>query len=227
MSRYTINDIEYPSVTEVLDQLKKEALIQWAVNCAIKYIEQNGLIQETLEKAKTEYRNVSQKSLDIGSEVHSSIESYIKFGRDKLGKIKPEVENALIAFWDWEKENNVDWIESEMTVVNKDLGYAGTLDAIANVNGKIVCIDFKSSKDIYPEYITQVCAYKLARESMDSPIKIDYVGILRLDKETGIPEFKLIDKQERIEREQKAFEALLKYYYLAKKRRLKNNKKAM
>ncbi len=250
MSRYQINQIEYPSVTEVLGMLDKSpALMGWAVKCCVNYIAENfeiygqDRIGELLAAAKTNYKDISQDSLDIGSEVHSSIEAYIKFGKDKIGTIRDEVSNALIAFWDWEKANNVKWLETEMPVVNEAVGYAGTLDAIAEVNGVITCIDFKSSKAIYEEYITQVCAYKFARESMSGeyiikgretewtkgyePVKIVNVGILRLDKETGMPEWKLIDNPDKIEREYKAFQALINYFYLAKKRRLKGNPRAI
>ena len=247
MSRYTVNDVEFPSVTECLGLLdKSSALMYWAVNCAIKYIEKNinnpiylNNIAVLLSEAKTKFREVSQDSLDIGSEVHSSIEAYIKFGKDKIGTIRPEVASALVAFWSWEKENKVKWLESEQNIVNENVGYGGTLDAIAEVNGIITCIDFKSSKGIYDEYFTQVVAYKYARESMAGkykiksftgeyiqefqPMKIEAVGILRLDKETGIPEWKMYNKKEEIEREYQAFCALVNYFYLAKNRRLKNN----
>ncbi len=249
MSRYTINGVQYPSCTEILDLLDKSGpLMGWALNQAEKFIigsmpDKNGVpfdeVCRIVKLSKTEYKNVSQKALDIGSEVHSSIEAYIKFGKDKIGKVRDEVINALLAFWDWEKANNVSWLESEMAVVNEEIGYAGTLDVIAEVNGIITCIDFKSSKAIYNEHITQVCAYKYARESMKGdysiegpngsyerkydPVEIRQVGILRLDKETGLPEWKLIDDKERIKREYKAFQALADYFYISKKRRLKNN----
>lgn len=244
MARYTIDNIEWPSVTEILGQLdKSSALIPWALNQAEKYIlnqkpnESN--LTQVVADAKVKYKEVSQESLDIGSEVHHAIENYIKYGKDKIGEIRDEVMNALIAFWDWEKDNHVEWIESESPIVSETIGYAGTLDAIAKVNGIVTCIDFKSSKAIYDEYIMQVCAYGYARRDMVgnysintgsgdevrnyNPIEIDAVGILRLDKTTGMPEWKMIHDQKKIERTIDAFLALTKFYYLVKNRRLKNN----
>lgn len=243
MARYKINDIEYPSVTEILGLLDKSpALMQWAVNQALEYVKLHGLTPESLIEAKSHYRDVSAEMMDIGSEVHSSIEAYIKNGKDKMGEIKPEVQNALIAFWDWEKEHKVKWLESEMAVVDERVGIAGTLDAIAEVSGIVTCIDFKSSKAIYPEYKTQVIVYKFARESMSGRYTIkgpsgDYTqnygniaikncAILRLDKQTGLPEYCEIDEKT-YDREFKAFINLVNYYYMAKQRKLKNNERVL
>ncbi len=249
---YSFNNVEFPSVTTVLGLLdKSSALMPWAVESALKAIragvnEKESISRDDLEQlllnSKYAYQEVSGEALDVGSEVHDAIEKYIKYGADKLGVVRDQVGAALIAFWDWEKEHKVKWIASEMPVVNEKMGYAGTLDAIAEVDGIVTCIDFKNAKAVYPEYFDQVIAYKFARESMkgsyliegptgqyelDYPaIKIERVAILRLDKETGIPDWQPLDKPEsEILRRYGAFGHLVDYYYSAKIRRLKNNPK--
>jgi len=116
--------------------------------------------------------------------------------------------------------------------------------------GKIYVIDFKSSKAIYPEYATQIIAYAQARTecngrsydltfketievngqkeekvseyTVEYPVvEIDGVAILRLDKTTGLPEFK--DMSKNYDTKLRAFLQLVKFYYFDKKRRLKNN----
>jgi hypothetical protein len=45
-------------------------------------------------------------------------------------------------------------------VCNLDLGIAGTLDAIAEVNGVVTLVDFKTNKAIYPQSMySQTAAY--------------------------------------------------------------------
>jgi len=221
MARYKIDDVEYPSPTEVLGILDKPALKQWAVNMAILYVEEHQEEENVLQDAKYEWRNVSAEAMDIGSEIHNIIEQYIKSGKDTVGQLRPEVENGFLAFLEWEQENIDTWIKSEFNVVSKLHCYAGTLDAIAKMkDGKIRVIDFKSSKGFYDGYGKQICAYKLAAEEMGNG-PIDGAGILRLDKVTGMPEWKDYDKV--IDKKTASWLKLLDYYYADKKRRLKNN----
>lgn len=243
-SKYLINNIEYPSVTTITGLLdKSSALMPWAVNNAVNFISENineyDNVDDLFDDSRKHYRDVSKEAMDIGSEVHDRIEKYIKFGKDAIGAMRPEVESAMIAFFEWEEKNIDKWIESEMPVVNEKYGYAGTLDAIAKFkDGKVNCIDFKSSKGFYDGYDMQVIAYKYARESMSwkydikghtgdivkeySPIEIDGCGVLRLDKITGKPEYKDYTKDMNVK--YTAFLYLLSFYYIYKKRKLKNNK---
>jgi len=272
---YTFDDVEYPKVTAILGQLENQGIPIWKINCAIEYIKDKSTLSEvidrqlgesyeynippsTLEEAKTAWKNVSQEALDVGSQVHSLIEKYIKYGKDALGKLDDKVTSAMIAFWDFEKEHSVKWIESERPVFHPNYGYAGTLDAIAKVDGKITVIDFKTSKAIYPTYWMQVMAYAKARQDMTLKhikyeqlgtrsylhhdvkkyqyqgieglvvasyrhITIENVGIIRLDKETGLQEFKT-KRMDSLENEFTAFLGLVQYYYYIAKRRLKGNK---
>lgn len=237
MARYTINGVDYVSVTEVIGLLdKSKALMPWAVNSAIAYIKQhindkvqymeNDHLYKLLEKARTEYRNISQEALDIGSEVHKFIESYIKKSPLASYEYDKRLKKPIQAFLQWEKDNIKEWCESELTVYDDVLCYAGTLDAIAILNdGKKYVIDFKSSKGFYDGYDLQIAAYMSAYNEMnigktDFEI-IDNAMVLRLDKLTGIPESK--DYSKNIHNKFQAFKHLLDYYYMVKSRRLANN----
>lgn len=195
----------------------------WAVGLAMDYIRQNrglGLsLDELLERAAKNWKTVKEEAADIGSEIHGLIERYIKDGRDALGQYRPEVEHGFLAFLEWEKAHGVAWIKSEMPIVSKQFGYAGTLDAICMYEGRPYVIDFKSSKSFYDTFGMQIAAYRSAAVEMGH--KVEGMGILRLDKVTGAPEWKDYSKdyaQDRI-----AFLALLEFYYTFKTRRLKNN----
>lgn len=115
-------------------------------------------------------------------------------------------------------------------------------------HGIIMVWDFKSSKAHYPEYGMQASSYWAAREIVEiKPGKGEYnihvknetenedhhviinklngkiegCGILRLDKETGMPDPK--DYTKKHDRNLAAFFKLLEFFYAQKKRRLKNN----
>lgn len=262
---YTFNDIQYPGVTTVIGLLDKSpALMGWAVKLMGIYILENknqylmdGLGFDILiQDAKARYREVSEEAKDIGSAVHNIIERYIKAKmsgekfRDVTEDVVDEITSALIAFWDWEKDNIEEWIESEKSIFEPELGYAGTLDAIAKIKkepvdkflipGGLYVIDFKSSKGFYDGYDMQIAAYRYARENLNeetgkvqvtsrtgeyeeeySSVKIDGMGVLRLDKETGLPEWK--DYSKNYEQKLDAFKFLIGFYYRQKNRRLKDN----
>jgi hypothetical protein len=244
---YTYKGQQYPSVSTIIGQLdKSDALIPWALNCfeakLNELIASGTPVSEAIVIAKRDYRNVSDTALDIGSQVHSAIEQYIKTGKDLSGELMPEVANGFIAFLQWESENVSKWIESEIKTVNTTYGYGGTLDAIfENRDGEIVIVDFKTSKAIFDEMWLQISAYRKAREetfgqytidfdrgetatfSYDLPkIEIEQSAILRLDKQTGMPEYVVRDSK-KTTRDFTAFAHLTDFYYNQKKRRLKGN----
>lgn len=245
---YSFKGEQLPSVTTIIGQLDKSgALIGWALNCyeakLKELIEAGEDLDTAIGIAKRDYESVSDTAKNIGKQVHDAIERYIKYGRDLNGlELKDEVQNGFLAFLEWEKENVKYWIESEVQTVNINVGYAGTYDAIFMSNdNQIVMVDFKTSKAVYDEYWLQLAAYKQARELLygqytiefergegatftyDLPdIIIDRVAVLRLDKDTGNPDYVVRDKVKTIH-DFMAFEALTDFYYYAKKRRLKNN----
>jgi len=207
-------------------------------------------IIKIVNEARFNYKEVSKEALDVGSTVHKMIEEYVKakiqgVDFDWKGKYKPEVENGYLAFLEWEKKNVVKYLESEQTICSLNYGYAGTLDIIARLTDRgIYCIDLKASKGFYDGYGKQVISYASARQEVQlkpftmkilfkneeetrdyvmtqPPVIIDGVGVLRLDKETGQPEWK--DYTKNYDRKLSAFLKLLEYWYTDKSRQLKNN----
>jgi hypothetical protein len=228
---YIFDGIEYPSVTTVLNILGKgDALLGWAAKCAIDYVRQQvdaGMdVQAALVDAAGNWKTVRNEAADIGTEIHDLIHKYIQFGRDAAGIIRPEVANGFLAFLDWESRHKVEWIKVEMAVVSRMHGFAGRLDAICSLlpdpsksDRKKYLIDFKSSKDFYDGFDMQLAAYRIGAAELGE--QTEGCGILRLDKATGVPDWKdYTDKQDAA---QAAFLALLRFYYLQKNRRLKNN----
>ena len=87
---------------------------------------------------------------------------------------------AVVSFVEWANEAKPKFLHKEMTVVSKEYGYAGTVDCIAEINGEVYVIDWKTSQYIWPEYELQVSAYLEALKEMgiikDAKLAILQVG---------------------------------------------------
>jgi len=198
---------ELPRVTAICDQLDKSpALMGWAVNCMRDYLlvlfknhdradtEQSYFTHDEfadmVNDAKSNYREVSKEAMDIGSLTHSAIEEYLLTGKEPK-EPRPEVLSAFVAFLEWKDANTTETIKVEHSVYSLNPPYAGTLDWICLMDEKKYYIDFKTSKAVYEPSRYQIAAYRQTDDDPDSCGS----GILRLDKETGYPEFKdLTDK---------------------------------
>jgi len=202
-------------------------------------------VKDIIKNSRFTYKEESDIAKDTGSIVHSLIERHIKKTLNiDLKNYSDQVQNSFNAFLAWEKFTGIQWLESEKTIYLIDpesgLIYGGTLDTTALLFGRIDVLDFKSSKKFYPDsMVPQISAYKYARillNGMSADIKrkdeksyietyesydIQGMGVIRLDKETGYPEYK--DYTKNYDRGFESFGHLCRYYYSAKKRRLKNN----
>lgn len=209
---YTKDGQKLPSVTTILGILNKPALVPWAANAACDYILANLDAKEThtsiylhsvVEAARKNYRTIGRQAMDIGSTVHEIVHGYLKTGTEPKIDSEP-VLAGFLAFLEWVDTHKVEPFESEITVYGD--GYAGTTDLVAFVDGKLTLVDMKVSKGIYDEYPLQIAAYRAAY-----PGNLEASGILRLDKETGYPEWK--DFSSQYEHDLRAF-LLLKDYWL-------------
>jgi hypothetical protein len=130
------------------------------------------------------HKRHSEKAMGIGSLVHSAIETYCKewdkeqghaveLYLDLLKCYYPEIEKIIDTFFTALEENNV-WIKQSEQTVWHPMGYAGTLDLICEMDGKLWIGDiktfeskeYKSGKPKKPlfkkEHYAQLEAYRRA-----------------------------------------------------------------
>ena len=152
----------------------------------------------------------------MGNMVHSWISHYINW---KIGEgEKPEIPTNEIALkaitkWvNWEKTSGYTWHYSERIIYSQKWHYAGTLDAIAEKNGKLIIVDFKTSKKVYDEHKFQIAAYvKSVEEEFGE--KIEDRVIIQLSKETGATKInEITDKVSNLEEDFAAFVGLRAVY---------------
>lgn len=169
------------------------------------------LIKIITESVKA-HEKVAQKALDIGSFVHDVTDSFHK-SKDTINNLikqteeklqlklsKNEIKTAKKMIETYLKVLEIEKIEvvySEM-IVWHELGYAGTLDRVARVDGRLAIVDLKTSKKygsgkyIVPmDYKCQIEAYRQAYLA-DLARNISYIPfetipfkryLFRLDKE--------------------------------------------
>jgi len=193
---YTVDEQIVYGVTSVCGVLNKPALMYWAVNMALEYIDQNlkpGMVVDEVNKplilreAKSAHKKVSSDAASIGTVAHDWLESYIKAVLSKgiiplpSSPINPEVRRGVNEVMEWIKNNDVKFISSERKVYSKKHQFAGTLDAEAEVNGERSIIDFKTSSGVYPEYFLQTAAYAKALEEETGNIYSQMI-IVRIPK---------------------------------------------
>lgn len=136
-----------PSVTTILEAYPKgAAYFQW--------------LKSVGEDADT----VRDEAGRRGSIVHAMTEQYDR------GEVVNLVENGGIAYklgeWamferyvEFRSRVNLTYEHVEQTIISKDLGYAGTIDRVAVIDGVRYLIDIKTSNAIYNSYWLQLAAY--------------------------------------------------------------------
>jgi hypothetical protein len=105
---------------------------------------------------------ITRKATSRGTDMHTLVENYLLNSLD-LPKVQPLSDFLFkIAKPELNKINNIHAIENSLYSIV--LGIAGTVDCIAEYNGELAIIDFKSSKKPKPRewiehYFVQCAAY--------------------------------------------------------------------
>ena len=135
-----------PSVTQVLGVSSKPYLVPWANDLGLKGLK---------------YSDYMERITTIGSIVHERIEAYVlnlPFDDTKYSvELLDESEPVFNKFIRWETGNSMGIMETE-TPMESNI-YGGIMDAVVDLNGKPTLMDWKTSKEIYSEYFSQLAAY--------------------------------------------------------------------
>lgn len=184
-------------------------------------IKRNSL-NEIIQNAKNAWRRTRDSAAEKGTSAHFYIEEYVKTGAALALPDDKEIVNCLDNFFKWEKKYNVKWLASEIQVGSLKYVFAGILDALIEIDGKIVLLDYKTSSSIKDEYNIQLAGLCICLEEMG--VTVDARAILHIPKE-GEYEFRIIDSD--LAKDKLAFLVGLEFYrhknlFLA---RCKNRKK--
>lgn len=166
-----------PGATGVLGVMDKSGpLMHWAWNLGME---------------GKDYRKTRDKAADIGTIAHFMVECHLtgfepdlsEFSKDDIDK----AENALIKFlYFWDSEE-LELVCSEHQIISSVKKYGGTLDLVARskrFDGRLILIDFKTSKSFYDSHFYQAAGYRALWDGAPYPVKaIDETIIIRIGKE--------------------------------------------
>lgn len=196
------------SVTNVLDTSvnKTMALVPWGVKLTVEHLFDHWpLLGDRVRddraaltrEVKAVHKDVREAAADLGDRVHAAAEARL------LGAPiadDPEVAPYLAQFDLWLKSWGVtdgDVEATEITVLHRRLGYAGTADLMIwlptgdRARRELWLIDYKSSatrpaKSVYPENTLQLAALRFAEtvllpDDTEQPMpRIERAGVLNL-----------------------------------------------
>jgi genome maintenance exonuclease 1 len=170
LQRETVDGVRYYKVPEGNDLIKLVSITS-VTSHHNKHIFENWRKKVGEEEAN----RINKQATSRGTEMHSLVENY-------LANITELPESSLIAKHlfkiitpELNKINNIHALESSL--YSKQLGVAGTVDCIAEYNGELSVIDFKTSKKEKPRewiehYFVQAAAYAcMFYELTDIPVK--------------------------------------------------------
>lgn len=160
---YEIDGFWYPRVTKIVEIKAKPALYHF-------YAGLNNF---------AEGERVKLKSATEGTLIHEAVEKILMGETPQVAdSIKPSIK-AFLEFL-IQRKIQVDPQFVEKRFVNYEHRYAGTLDAIALIDGKLGILDIKTSQEIYRDYNLQTSAYMAAMKDLVKNLETRW--ILRIDQ---------------------------------------------
>jgi hypothetical protein len=164
-----------------------------------------------LHNAKGAAPRKAKEATTSGSLAHLWIEVHIK---EQLGEkmdipdlsTDPKAKNAVEAFLQWEKKYKPQWIASELVAGTPDFGC--TIDALMELDGKLIINDFKTNSQVSEDVFLQTAANYIALSEVG--VCADDRTCLRLDKETG--EYEFVRVPTPLDFDMEVFNALLTFH---------------
>ena len=166
----------WPGVTSITRVLDAPALTYWKMNqvaqAAIAGAER---LIEDREAGKADaavkyLTTLSTTAMDRGSRIHAAIEQVM---RREPATIDPRDEAAVAGARAWlnaqVREHGLRPLEVEAFLLHETLGYGGTCDLIAELDGEVWLLDWKTGKsvawpsgEVYRDHRLQLAAYEHA-----------------------------------------------------------------
>lgn len=173
---------EAPSTTNIINMKAKPGIAYWGYRQCGEFVADNvDTIVALAKKDRSAVIDVvrgapnrrTEQSGNRGDLVHLWIERRIRSGgleptdqevMDTADKTAREMWKSFLRI---EANYSPEWLHSETTYWSDKYEYAGTLDWMARINGKVVLGDTKTGNNVYPEVGMQVAAAAYADYAID------------------------------------------------------------
>jgi hypothetical protein len=154
---YSFAGERFPGTTTIIGRWKDSGgLLHWA-------------FKQGQSGAASLYENAN-KAADIGTACHSMIEAHINHSDawEALALVnlpddgKEKAKNAFGMYLQWERQSGIKMLSKwqEIQLVSPVYKFGGTPDAIGEIEGQVVLIDWKTSNGVYGDYLIQLAAYQ-------------------------------------------------------------------
>lgn len=153
----------YPRVTKIVEIKAKPALYRFYGRMA----------------SFADGERMKKRSAEEGTMIHEAVEELL-LGREPV--VSPSISPSVDAFVSFIEKNHIkvspEFVERRLW--NDEHRYAGTLDAVAEIDGKVGVLDIKTSLEIYRDYCLQTSAYFYAMKPIVPELETRW--ILRIDQ---------------------------------------------
>lgn len=172
MHIYTKNGIDYPSVTTILNCLGNEAITKWANHLGFMH---------------KDYETVLNESAEFGTKVHSVLQHVVDprvtinvTYKNNIEML--EIHNIEERFKKFIEAYQYKTIYTEHTIISPTLGYAGTMDWVAEFFMKYkMLLDFKTSKAVRFHQLLQLGGYSNLLKTEEG-LDVDGAAIILANK---------------------------------------------
>ena len=160
----------YPSITTILGEFSKASILEWRKRVGAE-----------------EANKISGKASRRGTRLHSVCESYIQNDDGFLAEELPHITELFKTIEPFlERIDNVHGVE--LALYSNHFGVAGRTDLIAEFDGKLSVIDYKTSnrtkkKDWCESYFAQCAFYAVAYEELTKIPVPQVVVIIAVDSD--------------------------------------------
>ena len=189
-ARYTVNGLKKKGVTTIIgERFGKGALMWWAENCVFEALQQLmkhekkpvDEIQKIVDALRYRVKTIKEEAMHIGTNMHTLAEDYIT-GKEVIAPNSEPLKTMFAKFKKFWDSKKMKVIAPEPTYYSKELDVCGTLDCLVKYKGKVGILDFKTSKDFYPDMPIQIHTYKKLVED-SSNLKVEFLAVINIPKE--------------------------------------------
>jgi hypothetical protein len=158
-----------PSVTTILKESPKN-LEQWAANLTMEWAVENWMSlgnmsnEKGMRAGKYRWKDVANERAEVGDGVHSTIEAEHK-GLWEYPELDEEQQQIIEQWEQLKMVHKIEPVHTELTAWYSG-HFAGTMDGLWVIDGKLTLIDIKTSKSHWPEHDWQISALAHAPKAL-------------------------------------------------------------